>query len=850
MGEATIAYPWRLPPKDVFAAYRTSKQGISKHEASVRLRRDGINDIRSDDFTPAWRIFLRQFTSPLVVILLVAGCIAIALGETMETVLTFIMVFVGGILGFFQEYRSERSLRTLRKKMARKATVIREGKPHRVLAQTLVVGDVVELERGSVVPADLRLVSVDDLEIDESVLTGESLPVRKHADPIPSEKLLPSERLNIAFSGTHVVLGSGYGVVISVAGQTEIGRTASLLTERGTETDFQKGIRAFGVFLLQTTAVLTIVVAVGLGFLRGNWAESVLFALALAVGISPELLPVIVTVSLARGASVMSKKSVLVKRLEAIEDLGNADVFCTDKTGTLTEGKLSVSGAFTPAFASSDEVLLFAGLCTERAANGHATNPIDAALLEACGASCGPKSGYTRRHTIHFDYVRRCMGVVVEHRVNEERLLIVKGALDEVLSRCTTISHHGTLTDERRQELRAKAEELQKEGKRLLAVAVRSVSHQRTYGVEDEANLALAGFVAVRDVPKTTAKEALLDLENLGVRVLVLTGDSASVTRAVLEEIGVGIHGLLTGRELETLHEDALRRAVEHTNVFTGVTPEHKLRIIRALKANNHTVGFMGDGVNDAPALRAADVGISFEEASDVAREAADVVLLKKRLSVLADGIREGRRTFVNMRTYIYATISSNFGNMFTVACASFFLPFIPLLPAQIILLNILSDVPMLAISEDRVGDKELARPKRLDIHKVASFMYFFGSISSIADFATFGLLLFVAIGNIAHFRSGWFLESLLTEIVIIFLVRTRKTSLRDLPSSALLIASALGILITFVIVQVPAFAHIFSLEPLSSWLIGALLLIVLGYAVLIELGKIAYYRFSKQADT
>lgn len=836
----TPSTPWTRSASDLLHELGSSERGLSHSEAKKRLSAEGPNDIAQERAVPAWRILLNQFKSPLVLVLITASVISFALGEQTETAIILIVVFLSGLLAFVQEYRSERALRSLRKKLTRRAMVIRDGASHRIDARDLVIGDIVELDLGTVVAADLRLFRIEDLEIDESSLTGESVPVPKTVEIVAGEHDAPQEQTNMAFLGTHVVQGSGLGIVVATGSRTELGRTASLLNAKPEETDFQKGIRQFGNFLLKVTLGLTIIVAAFLGFLHGTWAESLLFALALAVGISPELLPVIVTVSLSRGALLMSRKHVLVKRLISIEDLGNADVFCTDKTGTLTVGTPRVRGSIDANGDPSDLPLSLALNCMELTKKGKATSSVDEALLAAKGrgtADLAYPNG-TVYDIVSFDFNRRRMSCIVGAKDGTRRL-IVKGAVKEVLDATS-------LGASERARLNAFADTYHTRGIRLVAVAERTIRTQKAYSPADEKELELAGFVLIGDAPKETAKAALLDLDALHVRILILTGDNEHVTSHVASQIGFAVTGIRTGDEIEQMDDHELADAAETSNVFARITPSHKLRIIQALKRNGHTVGYMGDGVNDAPALRASDVGISFDDAIDVAKEAAEVILMQKKLSVLADGIREGRRTFANMRTYIRTTISSNFGNMLSVAGSAMLLPFIPLLPAQILLLNLLSDIPMLAISTDRVSDEDVARPQKWDIRQISNFMYFFGTISSFADYATFALLLFVAHANIPLFRSGWFLESLITEVAVIFILRSRKLSRSNLPAWPLVAASAFALLTTLVITQT-TFGAPFAFVPIDGRTLGLIALIVIGYAIVTQFGKAAYARLWTQ---
>lgn len=839
---------WSLNVDQAFEHYGSTEKGLTSEEVKKRRNSSGLNDIQTEKNVSGWRIFGRQFKSPLILILVAASAISYALGDRAEVVMILLMVAMSSILSFVQEFRSERSLRMLRKKLTRYATVMRNGKPQRVDARELVPGDIVRLELGTVVAADLRLIKVDDLEIDESMLTGESVPVAKSEGALGGLKLTPQEQVNMAFMGTNVVEGSATGLVVATGMETEMGRTAALLSEHTQETDFQKGVRAFGGFLLKVTIGLVVVAALGMGLMRGNWIEAVLFALALAVGVSPELFPMIVSVNLSRGAMKMSKKHVMVKRLIAIEDLGNADVFCTDKTGTLTVGTLRVRGAIDADGHDDDCPIAYAAHCLTLNVSGRATNAIDQAILEAASHEHVPLpiQDVKNLETVSFDFQRRRMSCVVG-KPQGQRWLISKGAVKELLSVCTSRTQGEKvhpLTNHDRDRIIKMADEAQDQGYRLIAVARREIGEQATYTPKDEKDLQLLGFVRVSDAPKQTAAEALVALKKLNVRIVILTGDTDRVTRHVADQLGFNVTALHTGDQVENMDDAALDQAVEKANVFAGITPTQKLRIIQTLKRLGHTVGFMGDGVNDAPSLRAADVGISFDGAVDVAKEAASVILLKKNLHVLADGIREGRRTFANTQTYINTTISSNFGNMLSLAAMSLFLPFLPMLPAQILLLNILSDLPMLGISSDRVAEEDLAKPHSWNVKRISKFMYFFGSISSIADFATFALLYFIvrAGSNLPLFRTGWFMESLLTEVVVIFFMRSRITSLKNLPSKILVGMFFVAVGLALASIYSP-FGQRMEFVPLPVQVMVYVVLIVMGYGAMVEMGKRFFYK-------
>lgn len=835
---------WSQSPEQLFHTFKTGEQGLGKEAVEERQGRDGKNTIASEGGTSGWQIFMNQFKSPLVIILVIASGISICLGQTTETGIILSMVFLGGLLGFFQEYRSEQALRQLRSQLSHTSNVIRDGKDQTIKSEDLVVGDIVEFELGSIIPADIRLFEVNDLEIDESSLTGESEPVPKHAGLVDAAKTTPQELGNMAFSGTHVVQGSGKGIVVAIGKATMVGKTADLLSLKPDETSFQKGLRDFGNFLLKITLGLAVIIFFLLGISRGQWTESLLFALALAVGISPELLPVIVTINLSRGAITMGKKFVLIKRLSAIEDLGNATVFCTDKTGTLTVGKLRVRQSV-DAYGKEDEhVLALATNCLELDTRGQASNSIDEALKEATGN----QTNFTKIDTISFDFQRRRMSCVLEQEGT--RFMVTKGAVAEVLASCSSVrtetSQAKLLDQKQREHIMALADGFHDKGYRAIAIAQRPIGIQETYSPQDEKELELVGFVLVSDAPKETAAQAMRELQSLNTKIVVLTGDNERVTRYVTEQLGMSVKRLFIGEEIDRMDMTELQAAVKNADAFARITPTHKLRIVQAMKANGQVVGFMGDGINDAPALKAADVGISFQDATDVAKQAASVILLRKNLSVLAEGIKEGRRTFVNTRTYIRATIASNFGNMLSVAGAALLLPFIPLLPSQILLLNLLTDLPMLAISTDSVSQEDLKKPKHWDIKEVSNFMYFFGSISSLADYATFAVLLFIAQADMHQFRSAWFIESAFTEIIVIFLLRSHGRSWKTKPSRALVYASLATIGISFLFTQTQL-GKDFELVPVHGMVIGAIVLIVVAYAALTEIGKSTYQRFKEK---
>jgi len=836
---------WKMNVAETLADLETSRQGLSGSAVKKRLARYGGNELEAQKKRATAEILISQFKSPLVLILLGASLISAFLGEIVSTIIIIIIVLISAILAFFQEYKSEQAVAKLRKRVALKATVIRDGKPQLVLTSGLVPGDLVLLDLGKVVPADLRLIETDDLAIDESLITGESFPAEKNAKLTAAAQYLPQAMTNLAFMGTHVAQGSGQGVVIGTAKNTELGRTAHLLAAKPQETEFQKGIGQFGAMLFRVILVFSLVVFLFLSIFKHEVTESLLFALAIAVGISPELLPVIITVNLSSGARKMAQKKVIIKRLMSIEDLGNIDVLCTDKTGTLTEGRISLTGFNDLAGVNSREILRLAWLCNSLTViKDIIGNTLDEAIIAAGKREKiqTEAKAWTVIDTLAYDFQRRRMSVIAEK--NGARLLICKGAAAELLAVCRRAKIDGQTKPIAAvsAELNKKIAAIESQGLRLILVAVKEIAAKPSYNFSDETGLELLGYLTFSDKVKAGAKESIAALKALGVKIKILTGDSELIARHLCQHLACDADHVLLGGALAEMTEDELKIAVDETDIFAKITPEHKLRIINAYKAAGHNVGFLGDGVNDAPALRAADVGISVDSAIDVAKEAADVVLLEKHLSVLADGIIEGRKTFANTLKYIFATISSNYGNMFSVAGAAVILPFMPMLPVQVLLLNFLSDFPMLAISSDLVDAEYLQKPKHWDIKVISRFMTRFGLMSSIFDYLTFGILLLIFKADVALFQTGWFWESFLTEVAIVYIVRTKLWVWQSRPSRTLLLSGLATALLVLFIIYSPVGAY-FNLTPLPLPILLLLVAVTGIYFVIVEISKKTFYK-------
>ncbi len=816
--------------------------GLSSAEVARRQTRYGPNAVSSHR-ARLLPVLWHQLRSPLLGLLLVAALASYFVGERSSAVIIGVIVGLSVGLGFVNEYRAEKAAEALHSQISHLAVVVRDGRRGSVDVTALVPGDVVELALGDIVPADIRLLDVGGLECDESVLTGESLPVEKAIDPVPAGTPL-AELSGCALMGTVVHGGSGRGVVVSTGPRTEFGRIAAGLGTHQLDTQFQIGLRRFSMLLVYVAGGLTTSIFVINVALHRPLIDALLFSLAIAVGITPQLLPAVVSTSLAAGSRRMARRKVLVKRLVCIEDLGDADVLFTDKTGTLTRGHIDYVRSVPAGDLTPDAVLRWGLLCTENAGpDGQAVagNPLDQALWESAAATAERATlvGYTRLAMLPFDHERRMVSVVVRDGAGE-LTLVTKGAPETVLDRCADVP--AAARDALAVEFGA--------GNRVVAVATRPAASARRPTIEDERGLRLVGLLVFLDPPKEGAAEALGRLAGLGIAVKVVTGDNAAVAGKVCGDLGVGDGTALSGSDLDALDDEQLAAAIPRTTVFARVSPEHKARIVRVQRRSGGGVAFLGDGVNDALALHAADVGVSVDSATDVAKDAADVILLEKDLGVLADGVSEGRRIFANTIKYVLMGTSSNFGNMFSAAGASLFLSFLPMLPSQILLNNLLYDASQLAIPTDNVDEEQLRRPSHWDIAFIRRFMLFFGPLSSLFDFATFGIMLWVFHSGPAQFRSGWFVESLATQILVIFAIRTRRIPFfRSHPSLPLTLA-ALGVVTVGALLPATPVALTLGFQPLPGAFFAALAGLVVCYLALIEIGKRIFYRAAATAPT
>ena len=848
LGASTITEAGALPVADVLAELGvTAESGLTSVEVAARVARWGPNAVSTHRarFLP---VLWRQVRSPLLGLLLTAALASYFVGERSDALIIAVIVVLSVGLGFVNEYRAERAAEALHDQIRHQVVVVRDGRASSVDVTELVpgdivelrLGDIVELRLGDIVPADLRLLATAELECEESVLTGESLPVAKHPDPTPPETPL-AELSGCALMGTVVHAGSGTGVVVASGPRTEFGKVAAGLSTHQLDTEFQVGLRRFSMLLIYVAGALTTSIFVLNVLLHKPIMDALLFSLAIAVGITPQLLPAVVSTSLAAGSRSLSRRKVLVKRLVCIEDLGDVDMLFTDKTGTLTRGRIDFMRAIPADDATAPaEVRRLGLLCTENlrvAGEPVGGNPLDQALWDspATIAERACDNDVIRLGVLPFDHERLLVSVVLRS-ASGQLTLVTKGAPEVVLQRCVDV------TEAARRALAAEFEA----GNRVVAVASRPMSEQRAPTIEDEYELHLTGLLVFLDPPKEDAAASLRRLADLGIEVKVVTGDNPAVARKVCHDLGLGDGGVITGVELSSLDDDALAAAIAKTTVFARVSPEDKARIVRVQRRSGGGVAFLGDGVNDALALHAADVGISVDSATDVAKDAADVILLEKDLDVLADGVAEGRRIFANTIKYVLMGTSSNFGNMFSAAGASLFLSFLPMLPSQILLNNLLYDSSQLAIPSDRVDEEQLHRPSHWDIGFIRRFMIVFGPVSSVFDFVTFGVMLWVFHAHAAEFRSGWFVESLATQTLVIFAIRTRRVPFfRSHPSVPLTLA-ALGAVTVGAVLPAAPFAGTLGFSPLPGAFFAALAGMVAAYLILIEFGKRWFYRTAR----
>jgi Mg2+-importing ATPase len=819
----------------IFAKLNTSEKGLSEKEAHLRLEEYGYNEPAKKKKGTILTQILSKFLNPLVIVLLIIGTFSLFFGEKISALLVYLMAVMSVVLSFVQEYRAGKEAQRLSEMVRATATVYRNGKPKEIKIREIVPGDVVDLFAGDMIPADLRIISCKDLFINQASLTGESFPIEKIAAPIQVKDTSISEMFNIAFMGSSVVSGTALGVVIKTGISTQFGELSRKLATMRIETSFDKGIHKFTWLMIRAMLFMVLFIFTINAFRRGDFIQSLLFSLGVAVGLTPQMLPMLVAINLSKGAISMSKKQVVVKRLNSIQNLGAMDVICTDKTGTLTLDKIVLEKHCDVVRKEDDDILRYAYINSFYQTG--LKNLLDRAILKHEKLLV---KQFKKIDEIPFDFSRKIMSVVID--IDGKHRIISKGAPEEIFKRCTRYELDGEILDMEElilSDLKEEYDNLSSEGFRVLAMAYKDMDNNKdVYSREDEKDLILKGYVAFLDPPKPSAKRAILALRRLGIEFKVFTGDNELVTRKICSEVGLDIKGLVTGDKLDQLSDKELQELVKTATVFARLSPLQKERLIHALHENRHIVGYLGDGINDAPALKASDVGISVNNAVDIAKESADIILLKKSLMVLEDGVIEGRKTFGNIVKYIKMGSSSNFGNMFSMTGGSLFLPFLPMLPIQILLNNFLYDVSQVAIPTDGVDKDYLMKPRPWNVDAIKKFMIIIGPISSIFDFLTYGVMLFIFHASAQLFHTGWFIESLCTQTVVIHVIRTGKIPFIESRPSRFLILTSIFIVGIGILIPLSPLAQPFGFVAPPPAYFVVLFLIVITYLFMVQAVK------------
>jgi Mg2+-importing ATPase len=854
-GEARIPVPaqsnhnapyWSRPAASLLEELKSSADGLGVEEADRRLEMHGPNLLEAREQVTALSLFLNQFKSPIMLILLFATVVSAVTREWVDAVIILLVLLGSAVLSFTQEYNANNAAAKLRAQVTIKATALRGGEKQAIPADQMVPGDVILLSAGSLVPADGVLLEGVDLFVNQAVLTGETFPVEKVPGVVLAGAGL-AERTNCVFMGTNIRSGTGRALIVETGKATAFGQIAGRLTLRPPETEFERGIRHFGTMLTQVMMLLVFIVFAVNVYFDKPVLDALLFSLALAVGLTPELLPAIISINLSKGSQTMAANGVIVRRLESIENLGSMNVLCTDKTGTLTEGVVQLDGALDVDGNPSDQVLRLAYLNAQLQTG--LANPLDEAVVARAREAGIDIRASSKVDEVPYDFVRKRLSVAVHE--GDSLLIITKGALENVLAVCTQVQQGSDavhLDQARLAEIHARHATWSEQGFRVLGLATKPQAHCHEGSDPapctraDEREMVFLGFLLFFDPPKPGTQETIASLAERGVHLKIITGDNKLVALHTAAAVGMQVTGVLTGADLDELGDEALWQAADRANLFAEVDPNQKERVILALKKRGHVVGYLGDGINDAPALHAADVGISVDTAVDVAKEAADFVLLQRDLGVLRRGIELGRTTFANTLKYVFVTTSANFGNMFSMAGASLFLPFLPMLPLQILLTNFITDFPAMAIAGDAVDAEMVERPRRWNTRFIRDFMITFGAVSSVFDYLTFGVLLWVVKASQDQFRTGWFLESVLTELLIMLVIRTRKPFFHSRPGRYLLIGTVTVALVTIVLPFCPL-NSLLGFTSLPPGLLAILAGITGLYIVATELVKLLFYR-------
>ena len=835
--EQNIQSFWSISTTELLKKLQVTDSGLTTNEANNRLKDYGANRLKPQKQTDAFMLFISQFKSPIILILLFATGLSIFLHNLVDASIILTIIVLSGLLGFWQEYSASNAVAKLLAIVQIKTTALRNGKQTEIHIEDVVPGDIVILNAGDIVPGDCLILEEKDLFVDEAMLTGETFPVEKSVAVLLVDTAL-AQRTNTVWMGTHIVSGTAKVLVTFTAKDTEFGKVSERLKLKPLETEFERGIRRFGYFLGEVTLVLVVIIFAINVYLNRPVIDALLFSLALAVGLTPQLLPAIISINLSHGAKKMAEKKVIVKRLASIENFGSMNIICSDKTGTLTEGKVQVESALDVSGEASEKVFLFAYLNAFYETGF--TNPIDEAIIKYRKLDI---KGYKKQDEIPYDFLRKRLSIVVKH--DDEYIMVTKGALTNILEVCSTVeTKEGTVVaiKSMQKKIEKQFEAFSSQGFRTLGIAYKKISSKSLITKSDEVDMTFVGFLTLFDPPKANIAETIASLKQLGISLKVITGDNHLVAASISKKMGLAENKIITGPELHKMSDAALLKQIGSIDVFAEIEPNQKERIIIAMKKAGNVVGYMGDGINDASALHAADVGISVDTAADVAKDAADIVLLEKDLSVLVEGVREGRTTFANTLKYVFMATSANFGNMFSMAGISLFIPFLPLLPKQILLTNLLTDFPEMTIATDNVDNEMIDHPRRWDIKAIRKFMITFGLVSSVFDYLTFGLLLLILHANESQFRTGWFMESVISAAMIVLVIRSRKPFFKSKPGKYLLIAT-LSIAIVTIILPFTPLGTVFGFSPLSFITYLLLLLIVVLYIFAAEITKTVFYK-------
>jgi Mg2+-importing ATPase len=829
---------WALPAENLLDQLSSKREGLTISEANRRLKQYGSNLLRLKKEETTILLFLAQFKSPIILLLVFAAILSVYLGQGVDAIIILTIILISGTLGFWQERGAADAMAKLLAIVQIKVSALRDGKKQEIPLENVVPGDIVLLSAGDIIPGDSRIIESRDLFVNEATLTGETFPVEKMTTILPEDTAL-SKRINSLFMGTNVVSGNATALIVHTGTNTEFGQISQRLKFREPETEFEIGVRHFGYLLLEVTLLLVVSIFAVNVYMHRPIIESFLFSLALAVGLTPQLLPAIISINLAHGAKRMASHKVIVKRLASIENFGSMNVLCSDKTGTLTEGTVKMQSTLDAEGKESHEVYLFAYLNSFYETGF--SNPIDRAILSFGQADI---SGFEKLDEVPYDFIRKRLSILVSK--GNKRMIVTKGAMANVLEVCTTVrtSKGPVEISQLKNEIQHNLQEISEKGFRVLGISYREIDANVCLS-RDEANMTFLGFLIFFDPLKASIVETIDNLASLGLSLKIITGDNRYVAAHLAKQLGLSGKKIITGHELHKTSNEALLHQVQMADIFAEVEPNQKEQIILALRKNGNVVGFMGDGINDASAINAADVGLSVDTAVDVAKEAADIVLLEKDLSILSEGVVDGRNTFANTMKYVFMATSANFGNMFSMALLSIFLPFLPLLPTQVLLTNLLTDLPEMTISGDSVDPELVSSPRRWSIKFIRDFMLVFGLLSSLFDYLTFGVLLFLLHASVDQFRTGWFMESVVSASLVVIVIRTRRPFFRSRPSRYLLVTTLIVCIMAFLI-PYTALAEFFGFTPIPSYFNFIVVIIVALYILLAEVVKRSFYRIVK----